>query len=563
MNRLQSIRDKIKQFQPFQPARRGNPDIKVACIMDPFSYECFKYECDLVQLRVESWNNTLVDVKPDFLLVESAWKGVDGKWYEELVQTQKDPKSIIRQMITFCKENKIATVFWNKEDPPNYTYFIHTAKLFDYIFTTDEGCVKRYKNDVKHDRIYTLPFAAQPAIHNPIHSSYRNKDNAAFTGSWRGDRYPDRQADMHIVLQPTMEFGLTIFDRNYNSNKSDYTFPKEYQPFVAGSLNYSEMVMAYKLFKVFLNVNSVFDSSTMFSRRVFEILASGSNIVSTYSKGIELMFKGIVPITQSGEETREYVCRLVHDQEYSERLSLLGVREVYSKHLYRHRFDFIREKIGMKHQVDQQEGVSVIVYANTRHCMDRLFSQYKNQSWENKELVIMVNNDSDLQYGKDKVKAKRVANVTVYLLNKRGVSSGRSENLAVDMAKYNYVTFFDGRHFYAPHFITDLMHAFEYSNADIVGKSSYFAYSSRKDKVKLQFPNQDHQFVDSLNHTAMIVKKEVFSRVKFTARDRGPGIKFCENCRNKEMKFYSADKYNYLQNASMSSSDDHRRIVTV
>ena len=50
--------------------------------------------------------------------------------------------------------------------------------------------------------------------------------------------------------------------------------------------------MAYRAYKIFLNVNSVHESPTMFSRRVFELLSSYTNVLSTPSVGItEILIK--------------------------------------------------------------------------------------------------------------------------------------------------------------------------------------------------------------------------------------------------------------------------------
>ena len=54
-----------------------------------------------------------------------------------------------------------------------------------------------------------------------------------------------------------------------------------------GSLDYERMLTAYRAHKVMLNVNSVVDSPTMLARRVFEILASGTPVVSTRSAAVE------------------------------------------------------------------------------------------------------------------------------------------------------------------------------------------------------------------------------------------------------------------------------------
>ena len=52
-----------------------------------------------------------------------------------------------------------------------------------------------------------------------------------------------------------------------------------------GELPYDQMLAAYKMYKVFLNVNSVIDSPTMCARRVFELSACSTPVVSGLVQG--------------------------------------------------------------------------------------------------------------------------------------------------------------------------------------------------------------------------------------------------------------------------------------
>ena len=66
------------------------------------------------------------------------------------------------------------------------------------------------------------------------------------------------------------------------------------------------MVEAYKNYDIFLNVNSVQNSKFMFARRVFELLASRTMVISGPSLGVSEFFEGIVPITESKKKLRIY-----------------------------------------------------------------------------------------------------------------------------------------------------------------------------------------------------------------------------------------------------------------
>lgn len=553
MDDIARIRHKIDGLTQYCFFHCNRPDIKVACILDTFSYECFKYECLLEQLKLETWKLQMQKLKPLFLFVESALGGVDNSWRNKLTGKANVLKRELLELITYCKKNKIITVFWNKEDPVHYAHFISTAKLFDYIFTTDENCVAKYIRDTGHRKVYTLPFAAQPVIHNPVNSSYLDKENVAFAGTWYVARHIERQADMHLVLQPAKEFGLHIFDRMHTFVGNNYTFPLQYHSHIIGELNYNDMLKAYKLYKVFLNVNSVKNSRTMFSRRVFEILASGTNLVTTYSEGIENMFGTLVAFTTSMEETRMNLSMLLNSTEHSERLGLLGIREVHAKHLYKHRFNTILEKIGVEHLVNKGFGVSIISCLKDDQSVQRLVETFKSQKLKDKELVIILKQGAihwDAKLNLD-------PNVSIFLIPE-DKTTGDCLNFTLEKAKYDYISFFDTENYYGPNFLTDLMNAFSYTDADIIGKDCYFTYCEHTKLLVLKNSNQENKFVTLLGSEAMIIKKTLLHNV--ILREVEFDYFFIE-CVKKGFKIYSADKYNFIKKTKNYNQVNENEII--
>ncbi|MGC6653512.1 DUF3880 domain-containing protein, partial [Escherichia coli] len=75
----------------------------------------------------------------------------------------------------------------------------------DYIFTTDGNILEKYKSRVGHNRVYALPFAAQPAIHNPIRDKNKKLPvyEVCFAGSWYNNGHDTRRAQTEIVLDGT------------------------------------------------------------------------------------------------------------------------------------------------------------------------------------------------------------------------------------------------------------------------------------------------------------------------------------------------------------------------
>ena len=297
-----TVSKRTATFDPLAVTAQGKTNrtspfkgLRVGVIMDEFSLLAWGEEFTIVPI-LPGEESKLQSLELDLFLVESAWDGNGGAWKYQLTGGAA-PSTALSVIVEQCKQLGIPTAFWNKEDPPHFEDFLDTARLFDFVFTSDVNLVGAYKQALGHDRVWPLSFAAQPAIHNPIRTDMPNyqKGDVAFAGMYFAHKYPERREQMEMLLGGAMdasghlEDGLRIFSR-FEGKDERYLFPQPFSQRVVGSLPYEKMIAAYKNFKVFLNVNSVVDSPSMCSRRVFELLASGTPVVSTWSKALEVTF---------------------------------------------------------------------------------------------------------------------------------------------------------------------------------------------------------------------------------------------------------------------------------
>ncbi|MGO4492116.1 DUF3880 domain-containing protein, partial [Arthrobacter sp. 2YAF22_2] len=207
--------------------------------MDDFSMLAFGYEWSIHAVHPNSWRQDLSDLKIDLLFVESAWTGNNGLWRGKIAGPS-GPAAPFRELLQWCTAQGTPTVFWNKEDPPHYGDFLPAAKLFDYVFTSDSGRVEQYKADLGHSRIGVLPFAAQPAVHNPVRPRRgRHSRDVAFAGMYFSHKYPDRRQQMDQLLGGAMDAsarmttGLEIFSRRLGGD-ARYQFPAPLSTRVVG-----------------------------------------------------------------------------------------------------------------------------------------------------------------------------------------------------------------------------------------------------------------------------------------------------------------------------------------
>ncbi|MEN3123669.1 glycosyltransferase [Janibacter sp. LM] len=339
------VENRRRRINPVPVRRRAGRagDLVVACILDEFSYNSFAGEADLAPLTMENWLVEISAAQPDLLLVESAWRGHKQTWWNTVHRHGAELTGIVQ----WCRSRGIPTAFWNKEDPVHFNTFLTTASMFDAVFTTDLDCVPRYKQHLGHTNVHFLPFAAQPAESNPI-EEFERIDGCAFAGAYY-ERYPERLADL-AELSAELSTGsrrFDIYDRNLGKHTPGYQFPDEYQSMiVGGALTPDMLAIPYKGYTTNLNLNSVKQSQSMFARRVFEVMASNTLVVSNFSRGLRAMFGQLSISTDSGVEMRRRLDALETQPNGNERLRAMALRKVLREHTYAERLAFIAAHSG-------------------------------------------------------------------------------------------------------------------------------------------------------------------------------------------------------------------------
>lgn len=295
-------------------------EIKIAYICDEMTYRSFEGITQAVYLTPWNWYDVMEREQPDVFFCESAWVGIKeyGEcWRGRIYKNNKvkyNNRKVLFHILDYCEKKQIKTVFWNKEDPTFFgnkqNDFIDTALRFEYIFTTCEECVEKYRS-LGHTKVMTLPFGLSPKLYNPMGSAEK-ENTAIFAGSWYPD-LPERCEQMEQMFAQILEnhIRLEIYDRNYNNTKTVNHFPEKYEKYVSGYVPFEEMGKKVKHARYAVNINSVTDSKTMFARRVFEMMASNVCIISNESLGMRELFGERVWFAGEQFDTQkiEEICR--------------------------------------------------------------------------------------------------------------------------------------------------------------------------------------------------------------------------------------------------------------
>ncbi len=490
----------------------------------------------------------------EFVFVESAWAGNGGEWQFQLTGTS-GPKPEFVELLLWCRSNGIPTVFWNKEDPPHYDDFLPAARLFDHVLTSDSSMIEKYRRDLGHDRISSMSFAAQPAVHNPVRPprGWRGRD-VAFAGMYFAHKYPERRAQMELLLggaddaSAGMETGLEVFSRHVNKT-AEYQFPPPLAQRVVGSLTYGEMLTAYKAYKVFLNVNSVVDSPSMCARRVFEISAAGTPVVSTPSRALERLFPpDEVAVVSGREQARDVIRSLVKQPMLADRQVHLAQRRIWAQHTYAHRAEqIVGAVVPALTRPVVLPSVSVILSTNRPHQLEHVFRTIHRQRDVAPELVLLTHGFAADSSTVLALRQQYPLESLTILEAGAHQSLGECLNACVSASSGAVVTKMDDDDYYAENYLLDQLNALQYSRAQVVGKQAHYMYLRRRDATLLRFAQREHSLTNMLMGPTLMAEADIFRQFPFESLSRGEDTAFLRAVTMASGKLYSADRFNYCQ----------------
>lgn len=453
--------------------------INVAMLVDEFTYNSFKYEVNAITFEPNNWRVIFDAEKPDIFFCESAWSGVDSikrPWKGRIYSSanfKKENRTELLNILEYCRHHGIKTVFWNKEDPTHYADKIHnfvdTACKFDYIFTTAEECVEGYRKLCGHDNVFSLPFATQPRLFNPIEKFDRTNE-VIFAGSWYR-QHEERSKVMENIFDTLLNKGLKlkIYNRHYGNVDLNHQFPTKYNAFIHKNLSYTQLDQAYKGSNFSLNINTVTESSTMFARRVFELMSSNTYVFSNYSVGIESLFGKYVTFVEKDEKQ---IDELINNPDEVNRRRYYALQNVLLNHTYKQRVRYVLNKIDYKF-IEENEDLNVILVIKNVEDIELAIERFKGQVLANKLVTVVLDINQNLETLQNYIYDYSIKNINILL--KKDLTEEK-----IKVLKGKYFSVFNYQLEYPTTYLRDMMLAYNYIEEDIIIKKS----SETKDDYK-------------------------------------------------------------------------------
>ncbi|MDK1389766.1 hypothetical protein ILFOPFJJ_06291 [Ensifer psoraleae] len=327
-------------------------ELTIALISDSLTAACLSKECRVLTLTPLNYKWVLRLQKPDLLFVESAWEGHRRRWKYKVASYPggHTNNKKLEKVVSYARDRGIPTVFWNKEDGVHFDRFIDSAELFDHVFTVDVNCMDRYKKVIRDGAtVNTLMFPVQTATHYFRGFDFKfNKAN--FVGSYSRKIHEARRNWQDLMFSACATAGVktVVYDRNSERNSANYRYPEFEGIEVRASIPHSDTAQVYRDHLISLNVNTIEDSPSMYSRRLVEILACGGIAVTNPTVAVDRYFSEYCHVVRDFAEATDLFSRLKRgpsprDLERAE----AGARYVLAEHTWSQRLDDVRRVVGL------------------------------------------------------------------------------------------------------------------------------------------------------------------------------------------------------------------------
>ncbi len=303
----------VKASQPARrlpapgPSRRIRParstaTLTVALVTDESLALALGPECRVIRLTAEDWQAQLAADPPDFVLVESAWRGTAGSW-QYRIAWYGHPTSVglvdLRALTGWCASNGVPTIFWDTAGLVAEGRFDEAAALFDIILVSDPVLIDHYDTvPGRHAAIVDwlapgiqfrrhhpgpVPAAGNPAKSGPI-----------FVGAFDRTRpLADREA-LERLLDAGLARGLRIHDTAGIAGPDAPGFPERFQASIAPFVGLAALPDLIRQAAVVL-VDAPGGDARTIPVAALEALACGVPVVTTPNSAIHQRFGDLVP----------------------------------------------------------------------------------------------------------------------------------------------------------------------------------------------------------------------------------------------------------------------------
>lgn len=191
-----------------------------------------------------------------------------------------------------------------------------------------------------------------------------------------------------------------------------------------------------------------------------------------------------------------------------------------------------------------KDGFSIITVTNRNYCIENIINNYYTQSFKNKELIIIINNDNmDLKNFSNYISIN--SKIRIYKLEEK-ISLGECLNFGVSKSNYNLIAKFDDDDYYGQYYLNEAYSTFLTYSCYVVGKNKTYYYFQDSSKLMLKNDGIENGYTSSIMGSTICFNKEIFDKLKFRDVSIKEDLYFNNDCIKNGYNIYSTTPFNHI-----------------
>lgn len=180
---------------------------------------------------------------------------------------------------------------------------------------------------------------------------------------------------------------------------------------------------------------------------------------------------------------------------------------------------------------------------------------YDRQTYPYKEMILLLHTDDDLDEAKKLLENRR--DIKAFHMPPREFSFGCCMNFGVQQAEGDYIVKLDDDDYYGAEYLADAMDVFLCSGYKVIGKFTVYNYDEESGQMYLRHPCREYRTTGTVAGPTIIAHRSVFDDILFRDVPRAIDSCFLADCRNAQIKIFSAGKEDFMFFRSSSRGHTH------
>lgn len=536
--RIRLVRDALRAESPVvAPAR---PGLRVAVAAAPRLARALAWEWTQTGLDPAADASDLGDI--DLLLVE-VHSGVVPGWGA--------PAGRVAELAAAAQGRSVPVLVWvtaASSDPES------AAALMPFVaavFVADPSAVAKWRERWPDAVVDALAPAASPRLHSPAHGGTGAKRAGEVAVVIDESPLDDAAvAGLERLLVPATESPALPRVHAWRSRlgkrdgRSEAVLPETVKDVVAGATvtDLAEPVADH--YRVVVDAARCAPDS---SWTLVEAGAAQTTVVTLpeYRAALaEDLAEHVGTADQPEAFGREIVIRAAHP-EFRDREALRLHRAVLAGHTLGHRADAMLAAIG-RPVPPPDRSVSIVVPTNREHQLDNVLANVGRQAHRDLELILVLHG-LGLDHTDLRARAAEQGIDRLQVLDAdASLPLGALMNLGVDVAAGRYTAKMDDDNYYGRHYLTDLVNAFDGTDAGIVGKWAHYVWLRSSDAVVLRYENFQNRYHQWVQGGSIVVRSDLAKDLRFSDIPRAVDTDFLNRAWAGGVRTYSADRFNFV-----------------